>query len=458
MGRATFTYAVGGFAYKALALVSVPIFARVLAPAELGLLDLAALIAAVIGIAAALGVEQGVAYFEHRNELHDVWEAATALVVVVAGLAVVLAVVFQEPAAALLTGNSANSGIVVAAVAYGGVIGLTSLALIAIRLRAKPRTYAVISFLTVTLEMVVALFAAAVLAAPVAVIIMGWAIGALVVIVPSSLRYVPRQRSPRLTTVRRLIAFGAPLAPAAMAWLVGDAVIRSVLAHEADLSALGQYAIAQRLASVIALVVGGFAVAWYPHIYRVRQVVPQARRILPAVIGVCTLLAVAISAISPELLDLIAGPPYAAAYRAVPLLCAGMICLSGFVVLSGVSNASGRTQPVALAALGGLATQTVFAFILVPPIGLIGAAASSLAGYAVAVGVLVVRHLAVIIGRTGLVIGIVALAGSFGLVVADQMAAHTSLLVRGLSVLGFVCLFLLLAFGSRQPNGRRADV
>src|SRR5688500_20303368 len=74
-------YALGGLAYKGVAVVTVPILARLLTPAELGLLDAAAIIAGLIGLAAGLGSEQAVAWRARRTtDWGSLWGMEVALV------------------------------------------------------------------------------------------------------------------------------------------------------------------------------------------------------------------------------------------------------------------------------------------------------------------------------------------------------------------------------------------
>ena len=67
LGRASVTYALGGLAYKGVALLSVPILARLLTPAQLGLLDLAVVLASVVALAVAIGMDQGIPFLEPRS-------------------------------------------------------------------------------------------------------------------------------------------------------------------------------------------------------------------------------------------------------------------------------------------------------------------------------------------------------------------------------------------------------
>src|SRR5687767_8428269 len=271
-------YALGGLAYKGVAVVTVPILARLLTPAELGLLDAAAIIAGLIGLAAGLGSEQAVAWLETRTPNEgSLWGSAMGMVGVM-GVSLLLAtVVFAEPLAEFLTGDAQHAGVIVASGLFGAVTGFTAAALNAVRLRGTPLGDAIGSFAVVLAETAVALSIALLVPQPVGPMVLGWAAAAAVVTAVLLVMHLPRLGRPELGLVRRMLGFGLPLMPMVAAWLIGDIAIRSTLARETDLAVLGEYGIASRIASVVALVVTGIGVAWQPHVFRTHSQRARAR-------------------------------------------------------------------------------------------------------------------------------------------------------------------------------------
>jgi O-antigen/teichoic acid export membrane protein len=448
LGRRSLTYALGGLAYKGVAIVAVPILARLLSPAELGLLDLAAVIATIVGLSVALGSDQAVAYLEPRLGADGrVWASALALVLTATSILFVASVWLGDWIVPLLTGGSRQGAILMAAVAYGFVLALTSTALNAIRLHGSPRTYAVASFVIVTAEMAAALAVALIFESPVVLMVLAWALGALLVVGPLLIRYIPVMGKPNVQTMRRLVVFGAPLVPAAVVWLIGDAWIRTMLANEFDLHTIGEYGIAYRIASVIALVVSGFGVAWQPYIFRSPpgEIRARATGVLVYLTVALGVTGVALTALSPEVIFVVAGAEYARAADAVVGLSAGAVAMGVFVLISAVIGASGTTRFIAPAAALGLAVQLVAAPVLVPWLGLTGAGLASLSGYLVATAALV-THARRLLGRRAVVLVVAAscatglgflvaasgqewpLAGRFAVVVLAILAGGVTLI------------------------------
>lgn len=392
LGRRSLVYALGGLAYKGVALLALPIMARLLTPAELGLLDLAAVLASIVAVSAALGTDQGVAYLEPRSSREaGVWASALVLIGVVAGSFVLVALIAGASLAEWITGNPEDGRVILAAALYGLVAALTTTALNAIRLHATATAYAVASFMIVTVEMAAALTIAWRFDAPVALMVLAWAGGALVVVVPLLVRYIPDVAAPRAYTVRRLAVFGGPLVPASVAWLVGDTWIRVMLAQGGELSALGEYGIGHRIASVLLLGVTGFGVAWQPYIFRSAPEDVQGRGagVLTYLILSLGLGGTVLTGLAPEVIALIAGAAYQEAQQVVAPLSVGAIALGAFVLLSAVVGASGSTGRIALAAVAGMGVQFVAAPILIGTYGLAGAGLASAVGCIAAVGVLV---------------------------------------------------------------------
>lgn len=447
LGRVSLVYALGGLAYKGVALLAIPVLARVLSPGQLGLLDLAAVLASIVGLVAVLGSDQAVAFHEARTASNEaVWSSALTIVAPVGAAIATVGVLLQAPLAAILTGDASNGAVVAAAGVYGVAIALSATALNAVRLRGTPRAYAVASFLIVSAEMAVALTVALLADGSVAFMVLGWAMGATAVLVPVLVRFLPRLQRPRRETVRRLVVYGAPLVPAAMAWLVGDAWIRGMLAREVDLTALGEYGIAYRVASVLGLVVTGFGVAWYPYLYRspAAEVVPRASHALAVLLLALATLGVVLTALSPEIIAIVAGAPYANARLAIAPLAGGMVALGAFILVGAVVGASGSTRRIAVAALIGAAVQVVASLLLVPTLGLVGGALASLAGYVLAACLLVATELRVLGGRNIIATLCVISAAVAGLIAAST-ASGSSAVVRMSVAIGFVIVAGMLA-------------
>ena len=454
LSRSSLVYALGGLAYKGVALLTIPLLARLLSPTDLGLLDLAAVLASVLGLIAVMGSDQAVAYFEPQADTSGSLWSSTLLVVGAVGTTLAVgAIALRDVVAEALTADTGNGPVVVAAALYAMVIAFTSVGLNAVRLRASAERYAVVSFLLIAGEMAVAL-AIAFAGGPVFLMVGGWAVGAAVVLIPILIRYLPRLGRPSIATAGRVTVYGAPLVPMVIAWLVGDGLIRAILARQAELATIGEYGVAYRIASVLGLVVTGFGVAWYPYLFRAPgpEQFARASNAFASLVLILAALGVALTALGPELTLAIAGPDYADAREAVGPLAAGMVALGAFTLVAGLVGTSGSTRRIAGAAFVGVVVQVIVANAIIPSMELVGGALASLTGYVAAATLLALTEWRLLSGRHGIAIAGATVLAAAGFVAATA-ALGTGLPVRLAVALAFAAIATFMVMRLTAAGG-----
>jgi O-antigen/teichoic acid export membrane protein len=422
LAKRSIAYLTGGVAGKALALVTLPLLARLLTPAQLGLLDVAAALAASIGTLALAGMDNALPRFlPNAESARRLWSAGIAIVAVL-GLAIALVVVaFRELIATLLVHDPAASNLVAVSVIYGVATAAFLVSLTVLRLRARAGLYPLATTGTLVLQMIGAVVLAAWLQDPLPAILLWWALVTAVASAAILVSLFPRFARPSMATMRQLAGFGFPFVPAAVAWTLGDLAIRSAIS-QADLSDLGAYSIAVRLVSILTLVVSAFSLAWMPYLFSLRgkSDVKQAfEASIPALLGGLGAIAVGLAVLAPEAVSIMGGDHYVAAVVVIAPLGAGMIAVGLFVLLSGASGMNFQTADVAWISVAGAIIQGVLSWVLIPALGLAGAGVASFVGYAVALVLLTARvrtNVSIATSRGLLTGGVIAL----GLVVAAQ--------------------------------------
>jgi O-antigen/teichoic acid export membrane protein len=381
----TAAYVAGSLAYKLVAFLAVPVLARLLSPAELGLLDLTVVTAGMIAIIAGGGLDHAVARFEQQqHSAGRLWITALAAFATIGVLVGVLAILAAPAVMSWAAGAMDDPSLLSLATGYGISMAMMATAMNVVRLRAGAKRYAVIAFCLLTLEMATAI-ALAVAGFTVQAILAGWialsAFGSLAV----AAVHLPRLSSLDPALYRRLIAFGLPLVPAAVAWHVGEVGIRASIAGTGDLAGLGAYGVAHRITSVLAIAVSGFALAWQPLVYRAdgSQQRIIASRGVAMTVGAVAIGALVVSGVARELIVLIGGAGYLRGADVVALLGLAAVFSGAFSLLTVLAGVENRTLIVAASAGVGVLVQIVGAVALVPAGGLLGAAAASVAGYAV---------------------------------------------------------------------------
>ncbi len=186
--------------------------------------------------------------------------------------------------------------------------------------------------------------------------------------------------------LRGLLRFGVPLVPVTVSFWVFTAADRVVVGKVAGLEQLGYYSVAVTVTMVFVVLTSAVSQAWLP---RAMQLYEADRERAATVIGasltyyvfVLGVLASGIAALAPEVTAVLAGPEYAPAAAAIPLLCLGSVAYGSQTITASGMTMTHRTGRLASISLGAAAVNVAAALLLVPPFGIVGAAGASLAGY-----------------------------------------------------------------------------
>jgi len=395
LGRATVLFGLGAFAGKVAGLVALPIFARLLTPAEFGRLDvLNALLSALI-LALLLGTDVAATrlYFDRhdprgRGELLASWYALGLGVIIPIALALVI--LSDRLSRALFATTDLAFAIdlvgviVVAGMAYTITLGV-------LRTTGRPLAYALLEGGALTANAVVAIaflawwradatsvmLALAVIWSAAAVLGL-WAVNRSVAAAPSRSAMV------------ELLRLGLPLAPAVAATLGADFLNRAYLLGSSGATEAGYLSIAIRIASVAGLIVVATQLAWQPHAYRLGESAAALARLASEarviVIGLSAAVGV-IGLLSPEIVAVVGAGRYGSAVPAVGLALIGMLGSGLFAVASLRSAMTRATRDIGASALVGVGCAVALNLILAPRFGATGTAAAIAAGQSVPVAV-----------------------------------------------------------------------
>ncbi|MEO8468048.1 MAG: lipopolysaccharide biosynthesis protein [Chloroflexota bacterium] len=446
----TALYGLAGGLGKALALFTVPILSRTLGPGDYGLADLAvgfsALAVTIVMFAGdipAARLRGLTANTSERQVIVTSWVAAS-IALAVGGTLILLplaGVIAREVWAAPAQSQLATLAIL--------LIPLSAIqATLANVLRIEGRAVASAAMAIVDLVAQLALAITLVLLGlgPTGVVV-GFILGSTVGLVAAALTAAPHfTRAVRPRLAGQIVAAGLAFLPAATVFIVSEYVVRSEVATILGTTAVGQLAVATRLASVMLLVSAAFSLAWGPH-GLVRRPGPETTQVVGAVLELFTVGTVAatvgIAAFGPEIVTLISGSTFSPAAEALPGLTLAAAMSGIFYVLVIAAGIGDRKRAVPVAAFVGGATQIVLTGLLVVPFGLAGVGVSAFAARAVSIVILGIdtRH---IVGHRPIVwMSLGAAAPMIGLL---ELAAHVpeATFAFRLAVLPVLALVLLL--------------
>lgn len=193
------------------------------------------------------------------------------------------------------------------------------------------------------------------------------------------------------SALRSALRLGLPLLPHGLSawalrladrWLL--ALLLGIPALEAR-AEIGVYAVGYQLGYVVTIIVTSFNAAWSPYFFRIGDR-PEAPRVYAEmttlVAGGMLILAVSISALAPEIVALVARPGYEDAANVLPVIAFASVLQGGYTMFVTVIFFAKRTGPLAFITFGSAALNIGLNVVLIPTMGIMGAAWATVGAYA----------------------------------------------------------------------------
>ena len=381
-------YGLGGIVSRLIAVFLLPIYTRYLDPADLGAVGVVVALTAVLVTVLRGGISS--AFFRFTFDSPEPARRRTVLrtsfwyTMAAATAGLVVGLLFAEPIGSLL--GLDDPWLVRAA--FVGLWAQMNYEQLTAVYRVEQRPWA---FLAASLANIAITVAATVL------FVVVWEWGAVGVVAGNftgtlavylALLAVRREQlgleldRPLLRAMQR---FGLPLVPSALALIVVSFSDRFFLSHLSSLAEVGLYEIGARIASAMVLLLTAFRAAWPAFAYSIEDE-DEAKRtyafVLTYLIVVATWLAVALGLLAPWLVQLLATEAFYAGERVVAPLAFATAVFAGYVVIAiGVGRAK-RTEFNWVITGAAAALNVVLNLLLIPRYGMEGAAAATVASYA----------------------------------------------------------------------------
>lgn len=374
-------YGAAGAISRGVQVLLIPIYTRVFAPDELGVIDLLAVVAALLNVTVALEISQGAARHlaeaqapETRREY-----ASTALWFSILAYTLFAAIAFAlaEPLSRWLLGSADLAsllGVAALAIAANGVYVLLQDLL---RWRHKPKAYALASLLYTLVTVGTGLYWILVVKVGIVGVYYGQIAGALIGAAASWAMATDLYglRFSRLSC-SGMLRYSLPLVPSSLAVFFNLNVDKIAIQKLLSLGELGIYGVGFRLASVMSLLVMGVQLALTPIIFQTHareatrhELAGMFRYFLVAAISVILVLGV----FSHELVRFFATPMYYEAANVVALLSTTLLFANLYVFAPGPFIAK-RTKSVAVISLSTAVLNLLLNLTLIPLLGIVGAA------------------------------------------------------------------------------------
>jgi len=394
LAKQTLIYGVSGVLLQAVGVVTLPIFTRAFTQAEYGKLELGVVLASITLTVVDLGFASAAQrsfydYAETDGEQRRsvLFTALVATCTAAVGAAVVLGALRTQIASWVFGGSNVEWLIVAIAISIPIVNAATFLREV-MRLRLRQWSYVAAAVMAAILSAAISVALVVGFDAGVEAVFVGAIFGNALGVVYGA--WVGRHDIGMHFSgheLRVMLAYGLPLVPAAMAMWALVLVDRIILNRLSDLAEVGQYAVANRLSSVLMLVVTAFSQAFGPYILSLyaenRELEKEVRaHALTYFVVVLLVAAVGLTLYAREILEL-AAPSFDRAYKAVGPLNLGMVAFGISAVSVAGITFTRRMGWVPLVAGVAAGVNIALNFALIPRFGMVGAAIATALGFAV---------------------------------------------------------------------------
>ena len=392
LAKQTLAYGLSGLIVPVVGIITLPIFARVFTRSEYGVLELGtALLTVALAVTDAGLTAAALRSFydytsdaeqERRSMLLSGFVATTLISLAVAGILIAL----REDLSRWVFGHPGEGRLMI--VIAVSIPAINTLRYVSEVMRVRLQAFAYLATTLVAALITTTLGIVGVLALDWRVVGVFFAglVGNLVA-AGYGIGLVRHGLAGRFSwqKLQPMLRYGLPLMPAAFAAWALSLADRIILSRLGSLAQVGQYAIANRLASLLLIGLTAFLFALTPFLLSIYSENPAQEkaaraRALTYLTFILTLTGLVLTLFARELIDVLA-PRFDEAYKAVGPLMLGMVGYGIVSLLTTGFSIARKTGRLALLTVAAAAVNIGLNFALIPPWGIVGAALATTIAY-----------------------------------------------------------------------------
>jgi O-antigen/teichoic acid export membrane protein len=389
--RHAVVYGIGSLGSGAAHLVLLPLYAHLLGAEEYGEFTIAQTFFSFVLLFSILGLDSAVIryYYKYVNDEDRRGVVSTALWVLslTAFVVLVAGILVRIPLSRLVFGSPAGSRLIAIVFVGVGVSAVLRVPLIYLRATARSKEYVALNLARLAGIVIATFLLVAVLRRGIEGALWAMVLGPGLVLafaLPMLWRRVGA--SLRTREIGPMLRFGLPFVPAGLALWVLTLVDRYYLERLVDFREVGLYSLGYQIGMAIVLVLMAFQLAWPQYAFSVAGRA-DAPRLYASVLRLYAFILVSIafliSLFSRQIVALIAPPEFLSAAAVVPIILASYVCYGGYLIFSVGIMLAERTSLNMAVAGGAALLNLVLNALFIPRYGMMGAAWTTLASYAV---------------------------------------------------------------------------
>lgn len=385
-------YGLGSILTKAIGFVMLPVYTRVLTPADYGILEILTMttdvIAMVVGAGLTWAVTRYYYYYDAPEEKHAVVSSAAILLVASFGVSSLVTLPFSGALSTLLLGSGSHADLVRLAIAAFFLTSLIEVPMAFLRARQESVHVVAVGVARFTLALGLNILFLIGLGMGVDGILYSTILASAAAggyLVTTTLRETGLRFS--RPVARKLVAYGLPLIATNLGSFALHQSDRYFLRAFDSLESVGLYSLGYKFAMLMSLLVATpFARIWSPKALEIEDAEgdggrPVLRRILYGYNLVLVASGLGIALFAGDVIRLMAAPEFHGAAAMVPLLCLGMLFFGYRQVAYVGPTIRERSDLIARGTAVGAAVVLAANFALIPRWGPLGAALATLLAF-----------------------------------------------------------------------------
>jgi O-antigen/teichoic acid export membrane protein len=372
---------------RGLSFLLIPLYTRVLTPADYGALDMLIVFGSIVNLTIALEVSQGVArYCSNEKDTHRRMIYASSafwFTLLCYSTFVSITLIWAPSLSDLIMGTSGLVSVFRIGMIYLGLNGVFILVQNQFRWELKSKSYAAVSLLVSLVTAISAVGLTMVLRWGVSGILWGMIAG---ISAGSAYGLWFLRGSFRChfswAYLKEMLLFSAPLVPSGIAVFVSLYIDRLMISHYLSLTEVGLYGLGFRLSSIVGLIMVGFQSALTPLIYShyaEEQTPRQLAFVFRFFIALALLMFLTLSLFAQEIIRTFFSPSYYPAKDVIIFIVPAILLSNMYIFAPGIDIFK-KTHLILWINLGGAGINTTLNWLMIPHFGMVGAATATLIG------------------------------------------------------------------------------
>ena len=388
-------YGLTGILSTFVSVFLIPIYTRILTPAEYGVIALLTTLSLIILIFTSMGMGTAVfwAYFNAKEEERK--EVVFTAFLFLTIFPLLVSIIFYLSSGLinrLLFGNTDNILLIrlSAWTIFFNAGIMIPLALL--RAEGKPSKFVLVTLSQTLVSVILSIWFVVVLRWGVAGAFWASLFAAIFGYI-FSLLFTVNRIAPRFSYhwLREMLRFGVPMMPAGLAMWAMNSSDRYFLNAFAGTADVGIYIVGYKVGMFVALIVGAFQLAYGPFIFSIFNERPNPkeyyRKIATYYFFCIFLIALGLSIFAKEIIQILSGPNFHAGYTVVPFVAYSYVAFGLYFTFSTGVSVMRKTYLSTIAVLLSGILNLTLNFLLISKFGMIGAAIASFVSFSALAGI-----------------------------------------------------------------------